>query len=892
MRTRSRRATCGPALRILGIGALLTVSSAGAGPEGPLVLESPLEGAVVGPTVKVRGRVSAAPEAQGVLRVNGGDVPLVEGRFEAELRPTVEGAFAIRAQFAVLGLPATTVARTVVVDLTPPMLEILEPPTEVSTHAVREVVIHGEVTDRHLREVRMNGQAVRVDAKGVFRETFLLPADQEVKVLVEAVDAAGNRTEAVRALRASAASRDAAAAEGSEPARRPQVRPPPPTAFLPEILLDVSSATGRVHLRHDRGEHVGDEDFRHFTDRDNAIASLRAALRHVPWFASAPGVQPDRPARPLVLRYDEEGPWDHCAALLRLAGQPGLPGVLLLRVRNAPDAEAPVSPDGSGGGNASPITVTITIGGRVEGEPPGTSSTRCDGLGAPIHIVHDAGDRIVRRSDALHRLRRAVAERRALSPRSSGRVVMDYEGFVTFGDVVTVCQAFALAGAPVTVAAGTKEWPIEFGESRPMERVPPPAPAPKVSAEAGPATPAPLPTPPAAVDALAFAFRADRDRARALGFTEPVEQSVVAALRWLAAHVAPDGGWEAAGFSQRCTGAAPAVAPPDGAGMAAHDVGVTGLALSAFLAAGYGPRGDHEFARVVRRGVAWLRAQQDEEGCFGYRADEHFVYDHAAATAAMVEAYGMSGSRALGDSAQRALDFAASARNPDGVWRYGVRTGENDTSVTSWMALALRSAQLVNAACAERGKAPPLAWDLHAPSAWMVWLRQVSQRNGEVRYTPGTWGPSRPTDRRYSPAWKVEVQRFPRDKVEGPAAAAALLRLFAGEKTASLAVEQGIARCLRVPPVWKDDGSIDFDYWYFGSLATFQVGAGPWKSWSAAMGRVLPKNQRQDGGVCGYAGSWDPLDAWGSTGGRVYSTAMGALILATPNRYERISPSK
>ncbi len=88
------------------------------------------------------------------------------------------------------------------------------------------------------------------------------------------------------------------------------------------------------------------------------------------------------------------------------------------------------------------------------------------------------------------------------------------------------------------------------------------------------------------------------------------------ALRWLAAHQSPDGGWEAAGFNKWCD-CKPISDGPDGLGKALYDPGVTGLALCAFLGAGYTNRGDHEFAKVVAKGLRYLKNVQDAEGCFG-----------------------------------------------------------------------------------------------------------------------------------------------------------------------------------------------------------------------------------------------------------------------------------
>ena len=47
-------------------------------------------------------------------------------------------------------------------------------------------------------------------------------------------------------------------------------------------------------------------------------------------------------------------------------------------------------------------------------------------------------------------------------------------------------------------------------------------------------------------------------------------------------------------------------------------------------------------------------------------------------------------------AAQKALDFISLSRNPYFVWRYGVKPGDNDSSVTGWMMMPLKSAKLIN----------------------------------------------------------------------------------------------------------------------------------------------------------------------------------------------------
>lgn len=75
------------------------------------------------------------------------------------------------------------------------------------------------------------------------------------------------------------------------------------------------------------------------------------------------------------------------------------------------------------------------------------------------------------------------------------------------------------------------------------------------------------------------------------------------------------------------------------------------------------------------------------------------------------------------------------------------------------------------------------------------------------------------------------------------------------------------------------------DYWYYGTLALFQVGKKPWKQWSASVEEAVVDHQRRQGDE---KGSWDPVGPWGGDGGRVYSTALCAMLLAAPHTHTRV----
>jgi hypothetical protein len=95
-----------------------------------------------------------------------------------------------------------------------------------------------------------------------------------------------------------------------------------------------------------------------------------------------------------------------------------------------------------------------------------------------------------------------------------------------------------------------------------------------------------------------------------------------------------------------------------------------------------------------------------------------------------------------------------------------------------------------------------------------------------------------------------------------------------------------------VPALSKDKLSIDYYYWYYGTLALnqFDGPASPkqngkyWKAWDRALGEVLLP--LQDGGKTCAKGSWPTPDRWSLVGGPIYRTAINVLTLEVYYRYE------
>jgi len=339
-------------------------------------------------------------------------------------------------------------------------------------------------------------------------------------------------------------------------------------------------------------------------------------------------------------------------------------------------------------------------------------------------------------------------------------------------------------------------------------------------------------------------------------------KAVESGLHWLAQHQDDDGKWDADEFMKH-DGTTPAT---DGPGNATHDVGVTGLALLAFLGEGNTLRAGPHRANV-KKAVHWLRGQQQDNGLIGTNASHDFIYDHAIATTAMCEAYGLSQYDVLKAPAQRALDYLEAHRNPYMVWRYQPRDNDNDTSVTTWCLMACRS-----------GSEFGLKVNSNVFQLGSAWLDQVTEtESGRVGYTKAGERSSR-----FSGKHSIV---FPPDKGEALTAAGLFARYLVGDTPDDTPVmTQSADLLLTRLPQWDDDGSIDEYYWFFGSLAMYQIGGRHWDQWRERI-RKVGHQQRQDGA---FSGSWDPVGVWGKSGGRVYSTALLTLALESAYRYARV----
>ena len=235
---------------------------------------------------------------------------------------------------------------------------------------------------------------------------------------------------------------------------------------------------------------------------------------------------------------------------------------------------------------------------------------------------------------------------------------------------------------------------------------------------------------------------------------------------------------------------------------------------------------------------------------------------------ALTEAYGLTQSNLLQENARAAVAFTVASQNPGKGWRYAYRSGDNDTSVTGWGVMVLKSAEM-------SGLLPPRS----AFDGARAWLDEATERNYYVTgYT------ARNTGKVFVPDMNEQFDHHP-----SMTAVAVMCRAFMDHNRNDPILRGGVPVLARDLPQWKDM-KIDFYYWYCAAMALYQTSTiepTAWKSWNAEMVDALCGHQNPESSNC-RRGSWEPVGRWCGEGGRVYATAINALTLEVYYRYGNV----
>jgi hypothetical protein len=325
------------------------------------------------------------------------------------------------------------------------------------------------------------------------------------------------------------------------------------------------------------------------------------------------------------------------------------------------------------------------------------------------------------------------------------------------------------------------------------------------------------------------------------GATPQSEQAVALALEWLANHQLPDGGWSFDHTTcRRCRGKC------GNRGRSAARNAATGLALLPFLGAGQTHK-TGQYKEQVRTGLYFLINRMivsRNGGSLHEPAGRGLMYSHGICAIVLCEAYAMTQDQELYAPAQQAINFIAHAQDPHGGgWRYDVPQ-RGDTSVVGWQIMALKSGYMAYL------RVPPDT------------VRMASRFLDGVQADGGAqYGYTSPATGR-----------------EATTAIGLLCRMYLGWDHDQPALERGVRWISRHGP---SKGNMYYNYYATQVMRHWEGDL--WEAWNGVMRDQLVNAQARNGHE---KGSWFFTGDHGSSlGGRLYSTAMAAMILEVYYRH-------
>ena len=318
------------------------------------------------------------------------------------------------------------------------------------------------------------------------------------------------------------------------------------------------------------------------------------------------------------------------------------------------------------------------------------------------------------------------------------------------------------------------------------------------------------------------------------------EAAVARALRWIAVHQWQDGGWSFDLGGGVCQGQCSHSGKLDSARN-----GATGLALLALLGAGHTHK-EGQYRQTVRAGLEFLKRSMKRQDDGGSLVDDGGMVSHGIGSLALCELYAMTGDPQLKDLAQDSIDFIVHAQDPvGGGWQHSPRK-PGETAALGWQVLALKSGH------AMRLNVPP-----PTAAGAVNFLDSVRAADG---FGYGSTGPG-----------------------SGRATTAVGLasRLYLVGKNDASELRRGV-QYLSTTKLSRDDMIYNFHATLV--LGQSEGASEEWQSWLREMREWLVEGQSREGHE---NGSWMmPGDDPGAeTGGRLYCTAMAAMILEVYYRH-------
>lgn len=267
----------------------------------------------------------------------------------------------------------------------------------------------------------------------------------------------------------------------------------------------------------------------------------------------------------------------------------------------------------------------------------------------------------------------------------------------------------------------------------------------------------------------------------------------------------------------------------------------TGYCLLALLGAGHSEI-DGTYRGAVQKGVAFLCKNQLKTG---FLPDK--MYHHGIAGWALAEAAALSRKKETVAAAQNAVDLAVACQDETLGWRYLPKKGDGDLSISAWNAMFLFMAKQA---------------DLNVPDQSLADLRKLLTKYGREHlypYSPGA-----------SPAAAMTFSGCTLEAFLGHDPAVWHPGLKWAQEQAS---PQGNLRSWRLYTL------------HWGTMAAFQQGGRLWEEWNAGMIKTFLNAEVREGTAKGsnLAGT-DMIPTLGAEG----ATAMALLCLEAYYRYPRL----
>ena len=340
------------------------------------------------------------------------------------------------------------------------------------------------------------------------------------------------------------------------------------------------------------------------------------------------------------------------------------------------------------------------------------------------------------------------------------------------------------------------------------------------------------------------------------GGTPESHDAVMKGLEWLASCQRLDGSWALDGSVG--DGGDGASGQAQG-GPAPNPVGATALALLPFLSEGIThvrvPEGQEDelgqYQSVVERGLLFLGQQiNPTSGEFPGQ-----MYAHSLATIVLCEAYGISADKRLQLPTQLAVSYLLNAQHVGGGWRYGPNQ-PGDMSVTGWVFLAIRSAQLTGV---------PISKD-------------VLERAEKFIDTCAV-GPPEAMGSRYT----YDPLKAERPEKRSLTAAGLLTREYLGWRQDEANLTAGAAYLMKNQPPERALSLGDMYFYYYATQVLHHLEGDDFDLWNFRMRQHLLGTQEQEGEM---AGSWGAEGVpHGDRGGRMYATSLALLTLQVYYRH-------